>query len=70
MITEREKTVLIEMVKREVGGCEICGKQIKLVVHHLNRKTLGGKDFPRNLQIICSDCHKQVHYNEPGMRRK
>ncbi len=69
MITEKEKKMLIEMVRRETG-CEICGSKDNLVIHHIIRKVMGGKDIPRNLQVVCVSCHKQLHYNEPGIRRR
>jgi 5-methylcytosine-specific restriction endonuclease McrA len=66
MITEKQKEVLIGMV----GECEICRKKENLILHHIKRRCLGGKDIPRNLLVLCPDCHKTIHYNEPGMRKR
>jgi 5-methylcytosine-specific restriction endonuclease McrA len=53
-----------------VGECELCGRKDNLVVHHIKRIHEGGKDIPRNCQILCRECHRLIHYNEPGLRRK
>jgi 5-methylcytosine-specific restriction endonuclease McrA len=51
---------LIEMV----GECEQCGSKENLVVHHLVRLNMGGKDIPRNIQIVCAKCHRLIHFKE------
>ena len=40
--------------------CAICGKPAR-EVHHIRPKHLGGKNHPRNLILLCDDCHDEVH---------
>lgn len=40
--------------------CAICGKSAR-EVHHIRPKHLGGKNHPRNLILLCDDCHDDVH---------
>jgi len=64
MITKHEKEVLSEMVRREVGGCERCGRNVKLVPHRIKRGNAGGLYIPRNIMMVCEDCHKEFHCKE------
>lgn len=58
---EKEKKWL-----RENIPCEICGSEPPNTVHRLTRGNKGGKYVLRNIQIICKDCDKEIHYNEKG----
>lgn len=40
--------------------CAICGKPAR-EVHHIRPKHLNGKNHPRNLILLCNDCHDDVH---------
>jgi len=40
--------------------CAICGKPAR-EVHHIRPKHLNGKNHPRNLILLCNDCHDEVH---------
>ena len=40
--------------------CAICGKPAR-EVHHIRPKHLKGKNHPRNLILLCNDCHDEVH---------
>ena len=40
--------------------CAICGKPAR-EVHHIRPKHLNGKNHPRNLILLCDDCHDEVH---------
>lgn len=42
------------------GKCAICGKPA-IEVHHIRPKHLNGKNHPRNLILLCNDCHDEVH---------
>ena len=70
MITMKETRMMADIVRREIGGCEMCKRDKPLEKHHIRRKSLGGDDVPRNLMYICGECHRDVHQNEPGIRRK
>jgi hypothetical protein len=45
-------------------NCEKCGctKTSILNVHHKIRKVDGGSDDLDNLQLICPNCHAEIHY--------
>lgn len=40
--------------------CAICGKPAR-EVHHIRPKHLKGHNHPRNLILLCNDCHDEVH---------
>ena len=40
--------------------CAICGEPAR-EVHHIRPKHLKGKNHPRNLILLCNDCHDEVH---------
>jgi len=55
--------VRLDALKRagyECRACEIDG--VELQVHHLTYKRLG-RERPRDLRVLCADCHKAVHAN-------
>ena len=64
-LKERQKLVLREMVN---FTCEKCHKHEdivgKLIPHRIKRKSAGGKYIPRNILMVCKDCHKKLHGNE------
>ena len=47
-----------------VGHCEICNSTENLQVHHIVRIIDGGKEVPRNCQIVCTKCHKDLHAHQ------
>lgn len=53
------------VLKRDGYKCCCCGahttkKQVKLHVHHLESRLVGG-NAPSNLITLCADCHKALH---------
>jgi 5-methylcytosine-specific restriction endonuclease McrA len=46
---------------RDSFVCRACGGRAGLDVHHLLRRSLGGKDERRNLITLCRRCHQDVH---------
>jgi len=47
---------LIELKEK----CEKCGSKKNLVVHHLNYERVGNEGM-RDLMVVCSKCHKEIH---------
>ena len=52
-----------------VDKCQCClrdkdhlGETECLEVHHVIPVQLGGEDAPRNLWVVCTPCHKQIHW--------
>jgi uncharacterized protein YlaI len=44
--------------------CEICNKEsVLLDKHHIHSRSLGGKDNPGNIALLCANCHKLIHVN-------
>lgn len=68
-MTEQEKRVLANIVRKQVGGCEVCKKDRPLQPHRIKRGYRGGDYVPRNIMMICSECHKIIHRTE-GLRWK
>ncbi len=59
-----------EVYKRDKHACRSCGwtreKWTKanpriLELHHLKQHVDGGHNVPKNLIVICSRCHDEVH---------
>ncbi|MEM8598942.1 MAG: HNH endonuclease signature motif containing protein [Bacteroidota bacterium] len=46
------------------GRCERCGYDNYniLQVHHILPRSEGGTNALRNLQLLCPNCHMEVHY--------
>lgn len=50
---------------RERGrACERCAATKRLHVHHLTYVRLGS-ELPSDLQILCADCHAEIHRKRP-----
>ena len=70
-ITERQKEVLRQLVLYRCQGCTNHERKVgKLQPHRITRGHAGGKYCPSNIQMVCSNCHKVRHANEPGIRQK
>jgi 5-methylcytosine-specific restriction endonuclease McrA len=41
--------------------CELCGNSEQLQVHHKLAVSLGGRNNPENLQVLCRECHLKIH---------
>ena len=47
---------------RDNYTCQCCGKKhVRLEVHHIIFRSLGGTDDERNLITLCEKCHKAIH---------
>ena len=40
--------------------CEVCKKQA-VEIHHIIKKSQGGKDNIENLIAVCRECHNRAH---------
>ena len=50
------------VLNRDNYTCQCCGKKhVRLEVHHIIFKSMGGTDDERNLITLCEKCHKLVH---------
>lgn len=47
--------------RREGYECAICGGTRSLQIHHVYKRSQGGKDTPHNLICLCMYCHALVH---------
>lgn len=54
----------LRLVQQRGKSCERCGYSNTkiLVVHHVKRRCDGGLDDLDNLEIICPNCHAEIHY--------
>lgn len=50
------------VLHRDNYTCQCCGKKhVRLEVHHIVFRSLGGADDEKNLITLCEKCHKAVH---------
>jgi 5-methylcytosine-specific restriction endonuclease McrA len=53
---------------RNGGHCERCGikmeNRLDLEGHHIIPLCCGGGDYLWNIQLVCHDCHEQIHCME------
>ena len=50
------------VLHRDNYTCQCCGKKyVRLEVHHIIFRCMGGTDDERNLITLCEKCHKAVH---------
>ena len=50
------------VLNRDNYTCQCCGKKhVRLEVHHIIFRSVGGTDDERNLITLCEKCHKAVH---------
>lgn len=49
------------VIKRDGRTCCVCGSVRDLDMHHLLRRSLGGRDEIRNLKLLCRADHQAVH---------
>jgi len=56
-----------EYIKKDRDhSCELCDEDEKpLEIHHRKQKSDGGTNHPDNLILLCQDCHRKHHGNEP-----
>ncbi|NJN18189.1 MAG: HNH endonuclease [Oscillochloris sp.] len=62
-----ESRALKKLLLEQRGSkCEICGySRIEiLVVHHIIRRSDGGGNEPENLQLVCPNCHAEIHHRD------
>jgi len=52
---QRQKTMVREHYK-----CTMCGRPAE-EVHHKVPRSKGGKNEPRNLIVLCRECHEMMH---------
>ncbi len=64
------ETVQKAVYERDRNACKVCGWTTErwsqedpriLELHHLKHHQHGGENVPRNLIVICSKCHDEVH---------
>src|SRR5262249_13136018 len=61
----RERKKLLRLWFGQKGICHICDQKITKEsgwnIHHIRRRTDGGKDTMDNLMLLHPNCHRQVH---------
>ena len=64
---------------RDLGiyHCQMCMRDKDNLVnyetlesHHVVQIIDGGNDIPANIWVVCSTCHKTIHFNRRYLRRK
>lgn len=50
------------VLNRDNYTCQCCGKKhVRLEVHHIIFRSMGGTDDEKNLITLCEKCHKAIH---------
>lgn len=72
LIFNRNPDVVVEVLLRAKGKCEVCEKKAPFIrlkdgtpyleVHHKIRLVDGGEDTVENAIAICPNCHRKEHY--------
>lgn len=70
MINEELTEAQKEGLKKLIGKCEMCSRVNDLHVHRVKRGYQKGMYVLRNVMILCGSCHRMVHCNEPGTRKR
>lgn len=63
-VVKTQHALKLRLIELRGSCCEQCGcpKTNILNVHHKIRKADGGSDNLENLQLICPNCHAEIHY--------
>ncbi len=71
----RNRNIVDELKKLYEGNCQICGFTFKKrnggnysEAHHLIPLGENGSDKISNIIIVCSNCHSQLHYDNPKLK--
>ena len=49
------------VLMRDEYQCQVCHKKEKIEVHHLKPQNSKGSNHPRNLMVLCQNCHDGIH---------
>ena len=53
------------LIRKRGYICEICNNDTDdLIAHHKIPVSQGGKTSEKNVQLVCSPCHKELHRSE------
>ncbi len=73
-VYSRNPDVIVEVLNRVNGKCEICGRPAPfdkksdgapyLEVHHIKQLSFDGLDTVSNAQAVCPNCHRRAHYGK------
>jgi 5-methylcytosine-specific restriction endonuclease McrA len=59
-LAQQERDCRRHVTKREEGKCRACGRRPQHM-HHLQRRSAGGKWTPTNVVHTCVRCHQFAH---------
>lgn len=58
--SSRWRNICKDIKKQRGNRCEECGYTWELSVHHLTYDRFGGRELPRDLQLLCRKCHEKA----------
>ena len=64
--TEADTAELWRILSSRERKCEACGVTVNLEVHHIKPRRDGGSNEPKNLRVLCVQCHAK---EDPYRRR-
>ena len=57
---EQQRELKAEVKAARGAKCEGCGSTVKLDLHHLKARRIGGQTVTANVQLLCRACHAQT----------
>ena len=63
-LSPKLKKALKEIVGLKCQNCKKIFKAKELEIHRIKRGASNGDYLPNNILILCSKCHKDIHYGE------
>ena len=61
---QRNYNALLKLFEGQ--GCANCGSTDCLQIHHIVPLAVGGTNNPRNLTLLCAECHSKAHAEHGG----
>lgn len=61
MMKRVDSKTWVNLVNREEGRCQSCGREEDLMPCHFTPVSRGGLDILDNLWLGCFECHRQQH---------
>lgn len=63
------RRIRFKILQERGRHCEQCGAGDYLEVHHKTYERFGGREWPEDLEILCTDCHA-LHHARPLPQRR
>lgn len=58
---KRQQRERVQERKGKLDGCQVCGTDKELTVHHIVPISVGGVNTSKNTITLCLKCHQAIH---------